>query len=214
MFDGDLLFYEGEATFGYFTKAALSSQAGLDAGKQVLRWIDTIDPAEYRIVEIDPHQPLGSGYLRLTDADSKLTLTDVIKVVPDGGMHGKGYAYAHTIINPDDWFFKAHFYQDPVMPGSIGVETIMQALQAYAIETGLGSDMESPHFAQTDGGHRTTWRYRGQILSDSEKSHIEAHIKEIKYEPDKIIIYADASLWRDKLRIYHVTDIALSIVEG
>lgn len=100
------------------------------------------------------------------------------------------------------------------MPGSIGVETIMQAMQAYAIESGLSDEFTHPRFAQTDGGHTIVWKYRGQILTDSEKSHVEANIKRIERDPGKITLYADASLWRDNLRIYEITDIALTITEA
>ena len=215
MYDGDLLFYEGDATFGYFTKESLASQAGLDQGKQLPRWIDTVELAPNQIIQVNPHQPFGEGFLRL--ANGQLEFTDEIKIVPGGGKYGQGYAYANTIINPEAWFFKNHFYQDPVMPGSIGVETILQAMQAYAIETRLGDGLKNPHFAQVDsesvpGGHNIVWRYRGQILSDSDKSHVEANIKRIEKTPGKVVIYADASLWRDKLRIYEVKDIALAIV--
>ena len=214
MYDGERLFYEGEATFGYFTLQALDSQAGLDAGKQTPRWIDTVDLDPAQVVTLNPRAVNGEGYLSLPRGDGMLAFTDEIKIVPGGGKYDAGYAYANTIIDPTAWFFKAHFHQDPVMPGSIGVETIMQALQAYAIETGLGADFDNPHFAQLDGGHKISWRYRGQILSDSDKSHVEANIKEIRREPGRVVVIADASLWRDKLRIYEVTDIGLTIVEG
>jgi 3-hydroxymyristoyl/3-hydroxydecanoyl-(acyl carrier protein) dehydratase len=212
MYDGELLFYEGAATFGYHTKEVLSSQAGLDLGKQIPRWIDTVELAPSQIIAIDPHQEYGEGYLKL--AHVYLEFTDEIKVVPNGGTFGAGYAYANTVIDPNAWFLRCHFHQDPVMPGSIGLETVMQALQAYAIATGLGEDFETPRFAQADGEHKTVWKYRGQILSDSEKSHVEANIKRIEKTPGKTVIYADASLWRDALRIYEAKDIALAIVEA
>lgn len=217
MYDGDEKFYEGEATFGYFTKEALDSQAGLDAGKLAPLWLDTVDLSQYEVINIDPKSEVGEGYLRL--ANGQLGFTNEIKVVPNGGKHGEGYAYANTIIDPDAWFFKNHFYQDPVMPGSIGVETIMQALQAYVITTGLADDFENPHFAQTDGmasgteGHKISWRYRGQILSTSEKSHVEANIKRVERRGNQITLYADASLWRDKLRVYEINDVALTVTE-
>lgn len=211
LYDGDFLFYEGDAAFGYFTLEALDSQAGLDLGKDVPRWIDTVDLNPQNIIKVDPHREVGSNYLRLSHG--MLEFTDEIKIVPDGGTYSKGYAYANTIIDPAAWFFSCHFYQDPVMPGSIGVETIMQALQAFAIETGLADELASPHFAQTSN-HNVVWKYRGQILSDSEKSHVEANIKHIERANGQITIYADASLWRDTLRIYEVTDIALMIIEA
>ena len=210
LYDGDELYYEGDATFGYFTIQALTSQAGLDAGKIIPRWYE--DAAPNRIITLDPHQPYGSGLTRL--ADGQLMFTDEIKVVVDGGKYGKGYAYGHTIIDPAAWFFKNHFFQDPVMPGSIGVETMMQAFQAFCIASGLTEGLENPHFAHTDGGHNIVWKYRGQILSDSEKSHVEVNVKEIERRDGEIVVIGDASLWRDTLRIYEVKNIALSIREG
>ena len=35
---------------------------------------------------------------------------------------------AEKAIVADQWFFKAHFYQDPVQPGSLGLEALLQAL--------------------------------------------------------------------------------------
>ncbi len=211
-YDGDELFYEGEATFGYFTIQALNSQAGLDTGKQVFRWLDTVDLSDWPVIDVNPHADIGKGYLRL--GTGQLEFTDIIQVVPGGGKYEQGYAYAHTVIDPTAFYFACHFYQDPVMPGSIGVETIMQAMQAYAIESGLSDEFTHPRFAQTDGGHTIVWKYRGQILTDSEKSHVEANIKRIERDPGKITLYADASLWRDNLRIYEITDIALTITEA
>jgi len=218
LYDGDELFYDGEATFGYFTKESLASQAGLDVGKLVPRWIDTEDFDPATAIHVDPEGETGEGYLRLSHG--QLEFTSEIIVVPGGGHYGEGYAYANTIMDADDWFFACHFHEDPVMPGSIGVETIMQALQAYVIKTGIADDFNAPRFAQVDGalsnseGHKTVWKYRGQILTTSEKSHVEANIKRIEKTDGKIVIYADASLWRDKLRIYEITDVALAIVEA
>jgi len=37
-----------------------------------------------------------------------------------------------AVIDPAAWFLEAHFYQDPVMPGSLGVEAMHQAMAAFA----------------------------------------------------------------------------------
>jgi len=131
----------------------------------------------------------------------------------DGGKFDKGYAYASTDVEAGDWFFKNHFHQDPVMPGSIGVETALQAMQAYAIQTDLGANFRTPRFAQVDGGHTVTWRYRGQMLSPA-ILHAEIHIKQITHQANSIILIADANIWRDNLRVYEVKDLALAVVEG
>ena len=35
-------------------------------------------------------------------------------------------------VDPEFWFFKAHFYQDPVWPGSLGLESFLQLLKYAA----------------------------------------------------------------------------------
>ena len=62
------------------------------------------------------------------------------------------------------WFFRAHFYQDPVQPGSLGIEALLQALQALAIEQGLGSGLVAPRFETQATGVAMKWKYRGQVV--------------------------------------------------
>lgn len=211
LYDGDELFYKGTAVFGYFTQESLASRAGLDAGTSRDRWIDTEQPAN--VISLRP-QEIGDGYLRL--GDGHLDLVHEIRVVPDGGHYGRGYAAARTDIDAGMWFFKNHFHEDPVMPGSIGVETMVEALQGFAIQTGLTAEMPDGHFGHTDsrvtdGGHKVAWRYRGQVLGTFRATHVEVNIKDIRRSADEIAIIADGSLWRENLRIYEVNDLSLVI---
>ena len=66
--------------------------------------------------------------------EGQLSFSDEIIVFPEGGKYSSGYAFARKDIDPEDWFFACHFFQDPVMPGSLGVEAIIQALQCIAIQ--------------------------------------------------------------------------------
>lgn len=143
----------------------------------------------------------------------QLALTDRLMVMPEGGMFHAGYAYASADVVASNWYFKNHFHQDPVMPGSIGVETALQAMQAYAIHTRLGEQFRVPRFAQVDGGHTVTWRYRGQMLSPA-ILHAEVHLKHIVHHAEGVHVIGDAHIWRDNLRVYEVKDLALAIVEG
>ncbi|MCG9916719.1 MAG: 3-hydroxyacyl-[acyl-carrier-protein] dehydratase FabA [Phenylobacterium sp.] len=49
----------------------------------------------------------------------------------DGGPHGKGYIEAEFDINPGLWFFDCHFKNDPVMPGSLGLDAMWQLVGFY-----------------------------------------------------------------------------------
>jgi PfaB family protein len=206
-------FYAGEAAFGYFQPEALINQVGLDRGNSpaplaysltTATKFDLRLPALFTAPDGQPHYRLSGGQLHLLDE---------VQIVPDGGKFGQGYVYAHKIVNPQDWFFRAHFRQDPVMPGSLGVEAMLQALQAYALHTGLGRDFHSPRFAQAEG-QNIVWKYRGQVVPDNHDLSLEIHIIRIETAPGRITIFGEASLWKEALRIYEVKPLALSVVEN
>ena len=97
------------------------------------------------------------------------------------------------------------------MPGSLGVEAILQAMQAFALELDLGRSFYSPHFKQVTP-HTVIWHYRGQVTRQNKSLSLEIHIKRIDITAERVIIIGDASVWRDDgLRIYEVLDIALCI---
>ena len=49
--------------------------------------------------------------------------------LPAGGAKGLGFIRGSKMVDPQEWFFKAHFYQDPVCPGSLGIESLVQLLK-------------------------------------------------------------------------------------
>ena len=99
------------------------------------------------------------------------------------------------------------------MPGALGVETILQAMQLYALHQGLDHGFTSPRFAQVLN-HPITWKYRGQITPDNHKLYLEVHISAVRHEGDRVTLIGDASLWKETMRIYAIQDIALCIQEA
>ncbi|MEL6628260.1 MAG: hypothetical protein AAFQ92_22230, partial [Bacteroidota bacterium] len=140
-------------------------------------------------------------------------MIDNLIIAKDRGEFGKGYIHATKFIKTYDWFFTCHFYEDPVMPGSLGVESILQAMQVFALQQDLGKDFQSPKFVQLPN-HQTVWKYRGQILLHVKEMHLEVHIKSIEKRGHQLAILADAYLWNEGMRIYQVTDLGLGIEEA
>ena len=141
----------------------------------------------------------------------QLSLSDEIRLVSGGGTYSKGYAYARKEVNPEDWFFPCHFHDDPVMPGSLGVEAIIQAMQAFALQQELGESFKNPCFSPVLS--KVIWKYRGQIIPNNKFMQLEVHVKNIKQKSGQIVLTADANLWREDLRIYEVSDIVVGISE-
>ncbi|MEU1205271.1 beta-ketoacyl synthase N-terminal-like domain-containing protein [Nocardia sp. NPDC005825] len=209
--DGEL-FYQGESMFGYHTADALANQIGLDGGKYVAPWLDQQDslpPSAIRTLAVRGADDWFSRPgLRL--ADGHLRMVDTVDIVASGGKYEQGYLRGHRDIDHDDWYFECHFYRDPVMPGSLGVEALIQALQVYAIEAGLGGEFDDPVFAMPVGVPMT-WKYRGQILRTEGPMTFDLHIKEIRREDGRALVIADANVWKPGMRIYEITDIAVEV---
>ncbi|WP_438490157.1 3-hydroxyacyl-ACP dehydratase [Streptomyces sp. S186] len=197
-------FYTGTAVHGYFTPELLAQQQGLDGGRLVPPWLDRCPPppAQLRRLDLRDDTRLGHGRMAL--------LEDAI-LVPDGGEYGTGYLLCTKPVRPDDWYFEQHFFQDPVMPGSAGVQMLYQAVHAYALHTGLVDHLlPHPHFALAVG-EEVRWTYRGQILREHQQVRGEVHIREVRREGEAVRLLADGSVWRDDLRIYQVDNIAVQV---
>ncbi|MFI1186280.1 beta-ketoacyl synthase N-terminal-like domain-containing protein [Streptomyces californicus] len=211
--DGEV-FYTGESLFGYFSDAALANQVGLDSGTYREPWIDTEKPAAERVrrIELPDDAPAftdpSGGSLRLPAG--RFHLVDRVDLVEDGGRHGAGYLHGRRRIRPDEWYFDRHFHRDPVMPGSLGVEAVLQALRLYVKERGLAEGMVRPRFAMATDVE-TAWRYRGQILREDDELFFDVHIKEVRKEAGRLLVIADADLWKSRLRIYELTDVAIEV---
>jgi 3-hydroxymyristoyl/3-hydroxydecanoyl-(acyl carrier protein) dehydratase len=193
--------YAGEATFGYFTRATLADRAGLDGGEYVKPWLQSASrPAGRRVA-------LSSGR-----TPARLAFFRELQIVDGGGKFENGYGYATLDVAPDAWFFARHFYQDPVMPGSLGVEAMRAALggcvyarvdPSGAVLPALGTPVDVP----------TRWRYRGQILPDDLRAgaplHLEVHVTEQEIDATRVRARGEGSLWKGDLRIYEVQDLAV-----
>lgn len=206
------VFYAGESTFGYFAADSMANQVGLDGGQRVpvaihgQNSLKTLDLARlaYAQDSTRPHLRLSRGYL---------SLLDEVIISPQGGNYHQGYGYARRKINPRDWFYPYHFHGDPVMPGSLGVEAMLEAMQGYALAEGLGNNLRSPYFSPAVSAGPVSWRYRGQIKPQHNLMELEVHLKSPQQASNGLLLTGDASLWIDGLRIYEVQNLGLGIYE-
>lgn len=189
-------FYRGQTLFGHFR--SLDAQVGLDSGRYVPPWLDGRAGRELAV-----GRATGQGHLALLDA---------VTVVDGGGRHGRGYLHATRPIEPDAWYLARHFHLDPVIPGSIGIETVLHALQAWLLDSGHAAGLRDPEFVLPVGA-RLDWRYRGQFLGTDASVTLEAHVRDVARSPGRVRAYADASVWKPGLRIYELTGLAVELRE-
>ena len=67
----------------------------------------------------------GPGNARLP-LPPMLMFDRITNISESGGQFDKGQIRAELDIQPDLWFFKCHFKDDPVMPGCLGLDAMWQ----------------------------------------------------------------------------------------
>jgi 3-hydroxymyristoyl/3-hydroxydecanoyl-(acyl carrier protein) dehydratase len=130
------------------------------------------------------------------------------------GKAGLGRLRAEKDVEAKQWFFKAHFYQDPVQPGSLGIEALLQAAQALAIDLDLGAGLTAPRFETQAVDVPMSWKYRGQVIPDNHVVVADVEITEIRREAHGVLVVASGSLWVDGKRIYEAVGLGVRIVSG
>jgi len=129
-----------------------------------------------------------------------------------GGAKGLGYARAVKDVDPNEWFFKAHFFQDPVQPGSLGVEAFCQLLQWVMLEKGIGAEIENGRFEPVMTGKPVTWKYRGQVVPKNKLITSEVELTEVGVDDKGAYAIADCALWVDGKKIYHAKNLGMRVV--
>src|SRR5690606_35816325 len=135
--------YELKTVFGFFPPEAFENQAGLPTTPDQRAALT--DPSVFLVDLTARPARYCSGSPRLA-GDMLLMLDRVTGYWPDGGPKGLGRLRSEKDIRPSEWCFKAHFYQDPVQPGSLGLEAFVQLLQFYMLERGMAEGIEHPVF--------------------------------------------------------------------
>ena len=130
---------------------------------------------------------------------------------PEGGSHGLGFIRGTVKVDPDAWFFKAHFYQDPVWPGSLGLESLIQLLKVVACERWQREgNVKTGQFESMALRNKHTWEYRGQIIPKDSEVTIQAMIT--KVDDASKMLCADGFLTVDGRIIYQMSDFTLRMI--
>jgi acyl transferase domain-containing protein/3-hydroxymyristoyl/3-hydroxydecanoyl-(acyl carrier protein) dehydratase len=208
-FVGDTKIYQLSTVFGFFPKAALENQVGLpttDAQRALLTAPSTFTldlearPARYTENTARLAEPMLLMIDRVTAFD------------PTGGEKGLGFLRAEKDVDPSEWFFKAHFFQDPVQPGSLGIEAMIQLLQFYMLHTRMDRGMSSPRFESLALGRPMSWKYRGQVVPKNKLISTTLEITETGKDDRGAYAVATASLWVDGKRIYEAKNLGMRLV--
>jgi PfaB family protein len=205
--------YEGTTYFGFFTKDQLANQVGIREAK--VPW-----PEEKGEQDTLPHDPpFPAPMLRMVDR--------IESFLPNGGSKGLGLIVGRIAVDPSMWFFRAHFYQDPVWPGSLGLESFLQLLKYVAWRKWQTEEPNVPApFPDREGGDQSgppspprgrgwgeglysphSWVYRGQVLPTDREVTVILEVTAVDDAARRIT--ANGFLTVDGRVIYQMTDFTL-----
>ncbi|MFZ7126818.1 MAG: beta-ketoacyl synthase N-terminal-like domain-containing protein [Desulfobacterales bacterium] len=172
--------YTGRTGFGFFTAEALDEQRGIretfDAGVGAE---STAVPVE-TLTDLPPFLPED----RVDEPDfppglpaRAIRMIDRIQVAPRQTAGGRVLEMrGFKDVDPAAWYFKAHFHQDPVCPGSLGIESLIQMARCAALD--IWRTRYPGHRLELRVGSPHTWQYRGQILPSNKTIVVEASCEE------------------------------------
>ena len=175
--NGEELIYQGSTNFGFFTSEALANQVGIRTPRFFTE-IQTPDPG----IVFEPFAPMTPEDTNL-DVPSEpsmpaaaLRMIDRIDFLDfNAGCFSQGLICGTKTVNPEEWFFDAHFYQDPVCPGSLGIESFIQLLRYFTAQKfSINADAYEVRMGQP---HTHQWIYRGQIVPSNKTIEVQAHIR-------------------------------------
>ncbi|MCC2280516.1 beta keto-acyl synthase [Streptomyces sp. ET3-23] len=192
------------SSFGFFPQTALDRQAGIPAdADEHARWTGLCDT----VADLTAQRPqsgarLPGPMLRMLDR--------VTGYWPDGGPAGRARLRAEKRVDPNAWFFTAHFFMDPVQPGSLGVEAMAQLLQFHLLQSAPTSAVAHGALEPLTG-REFTWRYRGQVVPTDEMITVGIDVVEAHEDEQGRHALADGWLWVDDRRIYRVRGLGMRL---
>jgi len=133
-----------------------------------------------------------------------LMMDRITHISDTGGKYGKGTIEAELDIDPDNWFFKCHFKNDPVMPGCLGLDGFWQLVGfflSWAGGQGRGRALGVKEL-----------KFKGQVRPYHEKVFYRIDIRKFITRPT-FMAWGDAVLQVKDKAIYFAKDLQVGLFE-
>ena len=199
------------AKCGFFTRAALARPVGLPATPEDR---ENLRAASDVVVDLRRRPDRYFARPLRLPGPMLLAIDRITGYWPQGGPAGLGRVRAETVVDVGDWFFKPHFFQDPVQPGSLGLEAMLQALQFCMLYEGMDHGFAQPRFEPLAPRAPMTWTLRGQITPQHSRVVVELNVLAKGRDGQDAWAQAEAWIWAGDQRIYQARGIGMRIVES
>lgn len=137
-------------------------------------------------------------------SDQMLMMDRIIEMNENGGHFNKGFIEAELDINPNLWFFKCHFKNDPVMPGCLGLDAMWQLVGFYLGWIGGKGKGRALGVGEV--------KFTGQVLPTTKKVTYKIHFKRV-INRKLVMGLADGEVYVDGKLIYQATDLKVGLFQ-
>ena len=135
-----------------------------------------------------------------------LMLDRIINISETGGNYSKGEIVAELDIDPDLWFFKCHFKNDPVMPGCLGLDAMWQLVGFFLGWVG------EPGKGRALGVNSV--KFTGEVLINAKIARYKVDIKRILKKEGAVVGLADGILYADGKIIYEAESLKVGLFKS
>ena len=144
---------------------------------------------------------IGKDTAQLPVGELRL-LSHVALMTETGGRYGKGEVITQMVIDPESWFFKCHFPDDPIMPGCLGIEGLWQSLGLFLALKGVKGKGRALGVGRL--------KFSGEVLPSAQYLRFHLHIKKV-VSRDWVLALADGEVLVDGKLIYEALDVKVGI---
>ena len=144
----------------------------------------------------------GPGNAKLP-APPMLMFDRITEITENKGEFGKGFIVAELDIKDSLWFFDCHFKKDPVMPGCLGLDAMLQLVGFY-----LGW-LGNPGRGRALGVG--TVKFTGEVLKNVKKAVYEIDMKRILIKEGATVGLANGILLADGKKIYSAESLKVGL---
>ena len=134
----------------------------------------------------------------------------VTDVDPEGGPWGLGTAEGTWAFGPDHWAFRAHFKDDPILPGTLMQTGTNQLLAFYLLFLGLRPPSRRFRAANL-GGVTSRVKFRGQVPPEPGLLTYRCAVKRIEPAPCPYLV-ADAEVLYKGKTIVASRDLGVALI--